>query len=272
MLLNAAVQPAQQGTNAFCQTIYHNISLIMVQSTAGIVLRSIKYGETSVVVTIFTSLFGIQAYMVKGVRSTKTARNRSGLLQPASLLDMVVYHQSQKTLQHIREFQPAPIYHTVQQDVIKNSVALFSVELLLRLLPENAPLPDLFDFSREYFIRLDEMPRNQVANFPLFFMITCSRQLGYELKGDFTRETPHLNLQEGGYTDHPPAAPPYTSPGDAAALHRLLQTDSFSALPVTIMTADMRMRLTEWYVAFLQIHSQHMGNIRSLAVLRTILH
>jgi len=56
----------------------------MLHSTAGIVLRNIKYGETSVVVTIFTELFGVQSYLINGVRvaSTKTA-SKAGRHAPA---------------------------------------------------------------------------------------------------------------------------------------------------------------------------------------------
>jgi DNA repair protein RecO (recombination protein O) len=43
----------------------------MTHKTKGIVLRNIKYGETSLVVNIFTELFGIQTYLVNGVRSSK---------------------------------------------------------------------------------------------------------------------------------------------------------------------------------------------------------
>ena len=57
----------------------------MTHKTRGIVLRSIKYGETSLVVTVFTELFGIQTYMVNGVRSSKSAR--SVFFQPAAILD-----------------------------------------------------------------------------------------------------------------------------------------------------------------------------------------
>ncbi|MFM2327595.1 MAG: repair protein RecO, partial [Bacteroidota bacterium] len=39
----------------------------MTHKTKGIVLRSIKYGETSLVVTLFTELFGVQTYMVNAV-------------------------------------------------------------------------------------------------------------------------------------------------------------------------------------------------------------
>ena len=42
-----------------------------MHKTKGIVLRTVKYGDTSLVVTIFTELFGVQTYLVNGVRSSK---------------------------------------------------------------------------------------------------------------------------------------------------------------------------------------------------------
>lgn len=46
----------------------------MISKTKGIVLRSVKYGETSLIVTIFTELFGLQSYLVNGVRQASKKR------------------------------------------------------------------------------------------------------------------------------------------------------------------------------------------------------
>ena len=43
----------------------------MTHKTKGIVFRTVKYGETSLVVTVYTEFFGVQTYMVNGARSTK---------------------------------------------------------------------------------------------------------------------------------------------------------------------------------------------------------
>src|ERR1019366_7795268 len=163
----------------------------MLHKTNGIVLRSIKYGESSLVTTIFTAAYGVQTYMVQGVRSSKAKQNRAGTFQPGMLLELVVYQQQNKNLQRIREFQVAYIFGAFQEDVVKNSIVLFSTEVLLRLLPENAPLPALFDFVYEYFITLDKMPATGIANFPLFFIIHCSREFGFELKGSYNTQTPY---------------------------------------------------------------------------------
>lgn len=244
----------------------------MLQATRGIVLRSVKYGETSLICSIFTEQYGIQSYLVKGIRTSKTSGNRAGLLQPATLLDLSVYYRSQKNLQHIREFHPAYLYTSIQEEVIKNSIALFSVELLLRLLPEHAPLPELFEFAMEYFIELDKRPRDEVANFPLYFIIQCSRLLGYDIRGGHSAETPHLNLQDGAFTSHAPSIIPYVNDEDAQMLDQLLQVSSLPEVKNLSMNAQMRFRLLDWYIAFLQQHTQHLSNIRSLAVLQAILH
>jgi DNA repair protein RecO (recombination protein O) len=244
----------------------------MLQKTNGIVLRSVKYGDSSIVATIFTSLSGTQIYMVQGVRSAKASQNRAGFFQPGVLLELVVYQQPNKNLQRIREFQAAYIYSGIHENVVKNAIVLFSVELLLRLLPEHAPLPLLFDFASEYFISLDKMHPDSVANFPLFFIIQCSRSLGYDLKGNYNTLTPYLNLPEGGFTELPPFAGPLVNDEDARILSQLLTVEDHEKLKNVPMNSDMRLRLLDWYVSFLQRHTQHMGSIRSLAVLRAILH
>ena len=76
----------------------------MVHNTKGIVLRVVKYGETSVIVTIYTELFGIQSYIVNGVRTTsKKGASKASLFQPAAILDLIVYHNELKNLQRIKE-------------------------------------------------------------------------------------------------------------------------------------------------------------------------
>ncbi|HTM66098.1 MAG TPA: DNA repair protein RecO [Flavipsychrobacter sp.] len=244
----------------------------MLQRTEGIVLRSVKYGETSLVSTIFTRFFGTQSYLVQGVRTSKMRQNKAALFQPASLLELVAYQHPQKNLQRLREFQTAYIYQSLQEEVIKNSVALFSVELLLRLLPENAPQEDLFDFCFDYFKVLDQLPVDTVANFPLYFVMELSRTLGYELNGDYSEATPHLNLYEGGYSGHPPQMRPFVADEDAKMLSELMHQRELNDLKNVKMNGVMRFRLLDWYIEFLQQHSQHLGTIKSLPVLREILH
>ncbi len=244
----------------------------MLTTTKGIVLRSVKYGETSLISTLFTRDNGIQSFMVQGVRSTRSKSNKAVLLQPASLLDIVAYQKPQGNLHRIRDMQFAHVYRQLQENITRNSIALFSVELLLRLLPENAPQPELFNMALDYFIQLDTLDTTEIANFPLYFLSQSSRRLGYEIRGSFSEATPHLNLHEGAFTAVPPTIHPFVEKHAAEALSQLIRTEHPKDLGTIAMNAATRFLLIEWYVSFLQNHTQHMGNIRSLQVLQAVLH
>lgn len=244
----------------------------MVQKTQGLVLRAMKYGETSLIVNIFTRLHGVQSYLVQGVRSAKQKQQRAGLLQPGTLLDMVVYQKPQQNLQRIKEFQPAYIYRSLHEQIIKNSIALFSVEVLLRILPEHAPMPEAFDFTFEYLKQLDEKPMSEVANYPVFFLISVGRLMGFDIGGNYSSETPHLHLHEGVFASNPPTMPPYLSDAESQALSHLLNCTDMEGLKAVSINSQMRFNLLDWYLEFLHRHTQHFGNVRSLDVLRAILH
>src|SRR6185295_3100199 len=129
----------------------------MIDKTKGIVLRTVKYGETSVIVAIFTELFGLQSYLVNGVRiSSKKGSSKSALFQPASILDLVVYHNDLKNLQRLKEYKWGYLYQHIFFNVLKNSVALFMVELLHKCLKQPESNPDLFHFTEHAFVYLDE--------------------------------------------------------------------------------------------------------------------
>ena len=68
----------------------------MTHKTKAIILRSIKYGEASLVVTAFTELFGIQTYLVNGVRASNKKTNNAACFQPSAILGMEVYHNELK--------------------------------------------------------------------------------------------------------------------------------------------------------------------------------
>ncbi len=246
----------------------------MIYATPAIVLRSIRYGETSLIATLFTREHGIQSFLVKGIRSSssKGRSSRAGLLQPATLLDIEAYYRPQSRLQHLKEFSPACFYQQLQQDVVRNSIALFSVELLLRLLPEGAALPDLFDFSRNYLETLDRQEAHAVANFPLAFALQCGRNLGYEIAGNYSDSTPYLSLPEGAFRAEPPAVGTTLNHTDTAALAQLIQCRRLEDLSTVEMNGTMRYRLLDWYLEFLHRHTDHMHALKSLAVLRAILH
>ena len=88
--------------------------------TKGLIIRTVKYGETSLVVSVFTALFGLQQYMVKGIRtSKKSASFSASQFQVGNILDLIVYHNEKNTLQHIKECKQPFFFEYLFADVTK---------------------------------------------------------------------------------------------------------------------------------------------------------
>jgi hypothetical protein len=79
-------------------------------------------------------------------------------------------------------------------------------------------------------------------------------------------------MQEGAFTDHPPVIGSFLQPEDERSLSYLLKTEDITTSGAISLSSEARYRLLDWYIEFLQQHTQHLGNIKSLPVLRAILH
>jgi len=244
----------------------------MIQKTKGIVLRSIKYGETSLVVSIFTELFGLQSYMVNGVRTAaKKGTPKANLFQPASLLDLVVYHNEFKNLQRLKEFKWAYLYQHIYADVRKNAVALFMVELLTKCLKEPETQPELFYFFEDALLHLDKASDVVTANFPLFFALHLPVFFGFKISDEYSDDKPYLDLEEGTFVPEAPNHPHYMEGKAAAITSHILKTMQPEELSDIYLNGELRRSLLQSYELYYALHISEFGTLKTLPVLRDIM-
>ena len=176
----------------------------MLHQTKGIVFHSIKYSETSVIVKIYTELFGIQSYLFKGIRSSKS-KIRPGLFQSMTLLDLVVYHKENQSLQSVKEVHLSHPFRSIPFDIRKSSVALFINELAYKAIREEESNPGMFAFLWDACLRLDET-EERVSFFHVEFAVMLMHHLGIFPNDNFAPGSPVFNLREGtfqpGIPDH----------------------------------------------------------------------
>lgn len=240
--------------------------------TKGIVLRAVKYGETSLIVTMFTELFGVQSYMVNGVRkSSKKGNGKANLFQPAAILDMVVYHSELKQLQRIKEFRWAYLYQHILSDVKKNAISLFLVELLTKCLKQPEANPPLFSFIEDAFIHLDTCTDGVAANFPLFFSLHLPVFFGFRFNDNYSADCCFLDLQEGDFVAHPPSHSQYIDDKQAYITSQLLKVQHPDELADIKLHHELRRNLLHFYETYYALHIQDFGRLRTLPVLREIL-
>jgi DNA repair protein RecO (recombination protein O) len=243
-----------------------------LHKTKGIVLRAVKYGETSLIVTIFTEQFGLQSYIVSGVRtSTRKGTGKANLFQPTAILDLVVYHNELKNLNRIKEFKWHYLYKHIFSDVPKNAVALFMIELLTKCLKQPEPNPDLFEFCEDAFAHLDDSSGPVMANFALFFALHLPAFFGFRINDDYSEETPILDMQEGTFISERPDHFHFLEARQAEITSELLKMMQPEELEQIKLNHDFRRQLLFAYETYYALHIQDFGTMKTLPVLKEVL-
>ena len=221
----------------------------MLHKTKGVVFRYTKYGETSIIVNIFTELFGLQSYMVNGVRSN-SPRSKIALYQPLTLLDLVVYHRENASIMRIKEVRCLYPYQKLNKDVRKSSIAMFINEIINKCIKEESHAAELCEFLVRSMMTLDKL-EERVENFHLTFLIQLSRYLGFGPQ----------NISEvlGGRL---------VSLQEELILKDLLDSDQFFLKPIPSVS---RRNLLDALIRFYSSHIDGFGDARSVQVLHEVL-
>jgi DNA repair protein RecO (recombination protein O) len=221
----------------------------MLHKTRGIVFRFTKYGDSSIIVTIFTELFGIQTYIVNGVRS-KSAKGKIALYQPLTLLDLVVYYKENASIKRIKEIKCLHQYQTVSTSIRKSSLAIFMNEILNKAVKDESHASEIFEFLLSSLVLLDHQEDN-IENFHLIFLIKLSRFLGF-----------------GAHQAEEILGVRMLDQEEEIILNRLLSADFTESVS---MTNDQRRNLLEAILRFYTLHIEALGEIRSIQILKEVM-
>ena len=219
-------------------------------------------------VQVFTDKFGIQSYLINGVKKPK-AKIPMNILQPLHLLDMVVYHKINTQIQRVAEARPSPVFKSIPYHVHKNTIAQFLNEVLYKSIRQQQADENLFDFIYSAICWFDETAEVEV-NFHLAFLIKLSRFLGFAPHAQTRNDQKYFDLQEGDFTSITPVHPNFMDKKDADYL-LLLFASSFEKLNEINLDNIKRRFLLDKILVYFGLHTASFGQIKSRQVLEDVL-
>lgn len=240
----------------------------MLHKVRGIVLKTTLYSESSVIVQVFTDKFGIQSYLINGVKKPK-AKIPMNVLQPLHLLDMVVYHKINIQIQRVAEARPSPVFKSIPYDVVKNTIIQFLNEVLYKSIRQQHTDENLFDFIYSAISWFDESEGNNV-NFHLAFLIKLSRFLGFAPHQQTRNDQKYFDLQEGDFKSLMPIHPYFIDKSDANYFLLLFSTP-FEKIIEIKLDNKLRRFLLDKILVYYTLHTASFGQIKSHQVLEEIL-
>ncbi len=239
----------------------------MLHKTRGIVFSYTEYRETSLIVKIYTELFGIQSYIVNSVRK-KNPKLNVGWFQPLTLVDLVVYHRERNGLQRISEIRPMPPLRDIPFDVIKSTIVLFLNEVLSKCIKEEEENQLLFEFLFNT-IQLFDVQQPVSKDFHLLFLIRLTRHLGFYPIQNYDKEHAFFNLVDGKFQTEIPLHPYYLNEADARNFSTLILSSADLSSQLNVSSNDKK-KLIEIILEYYRLHVSGFANIKSHKVLEQI--
>ncbi|MDR0295237.1 MAG: recombination protein O N-terminal domain-containing protein [Prevotellaceae bacterium] len=231
---------------------------------SAVVLHTLKYRDTSVLVDAYTDLFGRQTYLVNGVRS---AKNKAGMacFQALSLLDAVAYHRPKNDIQRLKEYYLSIPLQNLAFNVHKNAIAVFMGEVVYKTVREQEPNEQLFRFLRQSVLELENIEEG-TANYHLYFLARLAAYLGFASGNDYKPEHTYFDISSGEFTIIRPKHELFFDAEQTALFGRLLKAE-IADLPNIGLHHSQRSTFVNNILRFYEHHFDALSPICSWTVL-----
>lgn len=239
----------------------------MLVTTEGIVLHTIKYGEKSIIATIYTREHGRQGFLMNGVFGSKQ-KNKSVFLQPLFLVNLVAYEKQTRDIQRVKEISLSQNYQTLPFDILKSTQLIFLAEILFKTLAEQESYPELFDFIRNSLIYFDLMEAGK-NNFHLYFLFRLTEYLGFMPDLSVKTENGWFDMKKGEIVTREPSHPLFMNVENTRLLRNIAAL-KLNSLENFTLDASTKRSLLGKVIDYYRLHFGNLGEIKSLKILQEI--
>ena len=230
----------------------------------GIILQNTKYQDKKSILKIYTLQYGIQSYIVN-IGYSKTSKVKPAHVAGLNQVEFIAQTKQNRNIQHINDIHVSYIYQHLFSNPVKNTIAIFLNEVLLKALKEQHENKELYQFVTESLIVFDNQDYESV-NFHLHFMLELSKHLGFYPNNNYSAQNCLFDLQDGIFTNEVPTHLQYADSELSFQLSELLNHKSnFSC------NAKIRAGLLQILVMFYRLHLPNFGEIKSIQILKEVL-
>lgn len=239
----------------------------MEVKTKAIVLRTVKYGESRIIVDLLTREAGRVSMVCQLTKSGK-GKIKKQLLQPMTMLDVAFDYRKNIRLQHFQDLRIGQVYRSLLFDPYKLSITLFLAEFLIYATRDETDNRQLYDFIETSLLWLDNADGG-FANFHLVFMLRISLFIGFYPNLDDYHEGCWFDLREGCFTPLRPSHNDCLKPDEAARMRTIMRM-SLDNMHLFRMSRVERNRCAEIILYYYRLHQSDFPELRSIEVLKEL--
>ena len=239
----------------------------MLTKTQAIVLHAIKYGETRLIVDMFTKVFGRQAFIVS-IPKTPKGKVKKQFFQPLTILEIETDIRPRQQLQKLHDVRLAAPFASIPFEPDKLAISLFVAEFLYYALRSEQRNELLYDYLEYSIVWLDGQ-QERFANFHLVFLLRLTRFLGFYPNLDDYKDGDYFDLRESVFMPVPPEHRDFLHPEEAQKVQLMMRMD-FPTMHLFRMSHQERNRLLEVSLKYYRLHLPDFPEMKSIEVLQAL--
>ena len=239
----------------------------MLTKTQAIVLHAIKYGETRLIVDMFTKAFGRLAFIVS-IPKTPKGKVKKQFFQPLTILEIETDIRPRQQLQKLHDVRLAAPFASIPFEPDKLAISLFVAEFLYYALRSEQRNELLYEYLENSIVWLDGQ-QSSFANFHLVFLLRLTRFLGFYPNLDDYKDGDYFDLRESVFMPMPPVHRDFLHPEEAQKVQLMMRMD-FPTMHLFRMSHQERNRLLEVSLKYYRLHLPDFPEMKSIEVLQAL--
>tara|TARA_B100001027_G_scaffold166051_1_gene118028 strand:- start:1147 stop:1866 length:720 start_codon:yes stop_codon:yes gene_type:complete len=233
-----------------------------MSNSRALVIKSIKQGETSSIVSCYLEEIGYKSFLVKGLYSSKKSRFSKAHFFPLNIISIHYTSNESKKLGFIKEVKSEVLFNTIHSDIQKSSVVIFLSEILNSVLREELEVnKDLFDFLLNSIIWYDNV--RECNNYHIKFLIELSKYIGFHPNISNENDL-YFCLESGSTTNTKPLVGNIC--GEDLKLFKSLLGMKFEDLNKMSINKESRIRILNKIIDYYSLHLQMFKTPKSINV------
>ena len=233
-----------------------------MSNSRALVIKSIKQGETSSIVSCYLEEIGFKSFLVKGLYGQKKSRFSKAHFFPLNIININYSFNENRNLGFIKEVKSEFLFNTIHADIQKSSVVVFLSEILNSVFREELEVnQDLFNFLLSSLLWYDNS--KECNNYHIKFLIELSRFIGFY--PNINNENDSFFNLESGSTCATQTIGSNLSGKDLTLFKEFLGTE-FEDLNNMSIKNESRTRVLNYIIDYYSLHLQMFKTPKSIHV------
>jgi len=239
----------------------------MLEKTNAIVIKSLKYGDTSLIVNCYCENFGLQVFILKGILNSRKSKSlKKSLFEPLNIIEIILSRKKGNNMGYIKEAKLKFPYVDIPFNINKKNVLFFLNEFLFEVLKKDETKNiSLFKYLYNALVWFDSSKR--ISNFLVKFMFDLTKFLGFHPNVE-NNKLSYFDLQNGCLTNTKPKGK--FIKGKLKNTMILFLGTTFDKVILIKLNKIERIKLFNYALDYFKLHLQGFNKPKSISILNEI--